>query len=501
MLHDALCPMTPPAFIAECVARAVERGCVVVGVRPVTDTVKVVDGRRRRRDRRPRRAWSRSPRRSCCRPRGRRPRRAAQHRLRRRWSPSCVAATRSSWSRRRRRPAGSARSTTCGCSRRSRRSLSARARSSGKVILRFVGLLGTAATGQVGVARPAGRGVGAVEAVRVGRACTPRAARPPGTPAASARRRARAAASRPSTGQQAGQPDARGSRRRARGRPRWSPRTAPARRAAGRRRGSRPRRSSPASISGAQRPQRGPLRGVPGGAAVDDADLARRRGAGASAAATSSRSPGRTTTSTRRTSAQRASASRTDQASTGTVAERQQHLVGAGADPGAGAGGEDHDGGGHPGGYRSRRECFHGCYTAKQVLDASPLRSADQEGASDDACCGPRAEEWQPVCRVVELEVERGATALVHGQAIAIFRTQDDEVYALGNHDPFAKASVIARGHRRGPRRRAVRRLAGAPARLRPAQRPVPRRRPRLRPGVRRPRGRRASVARSGRAP
>jgi 2-C-methyl-D-erythritol 4-phosphate cytidylyltransferase len=42
VLHDPLCPMTPPAFIAECVERAVERGCVVVGVRPVTDTVKVV---------------------------------------------------------------------------------------------------------------------------------------------------------------------------------------------------------------------------------------------------------------------------------------------------------------------------------------------------------------------------------------------------------------------------------------------------------------------------
>lgn len=55
-------------------------------------------------------------------------------------------------------------------------------------------------------------------------------------------------------------------------------------------------------------------------------------------------------------------------------------------------------------------------------------------------------EEWQPVCRVVELEVERGVTALVHGQAIAIFRTQDDQVYALGNHDPFARASGIARG-------------------------------------------------------
>jgi nitrite reductase (NADH) small subunit len=59
---------------------------------------------------------------------------------------------------------------------------------------------------------------------------------------------------------------------------------------------------------------------------------------------------------------------------------------------------------------------------------------------------GRGTEEWQPVCRVAELEVERGATALVHGQAIAIFRTQDDHVYALGNHDPFAKASVLARG-------------------------------------------------------
>ena len=54
--------------------------------------------------------------------------------------------------------------------------------------------------------------------------------------------------------------------------------------------------------------------------------------------------------------------------------------------------------------------------------------------------------EWQPVCRIDDLEVERGATALVHGQALAIFRTQDGHVYALGNHDPFAKASVIAKG-------------------------------------------------------
>ena len=53
---------------------------------------------------------------------------------------------------------------------------------------------------------------------------------------------------------------------------------------------------------------------------------------------------------------------------------------------------------------------------------------------------------WEKVCPVDDLEIERGVTALVHGQAIAIFRTHDGEVYALGNHDPFAKASVLARG-------------------------------------------------------
>lgn len=42
VLHDPLCPATPAAFIAECVERARATGRVVVGVRPVTDTVKQV---------------------------------------------------------------------------------------------------------------------------------------------------------------------------------------------------------------------------------------------------------------------------------------------------------------------------------------------------------------------------------------------------------------------------------------------------------------------------
>jgi nitrite reductase (NADH) small subunit len=54
--------------------------------------------------------------------------------------------------------------------------------------------------------------------------------------------------------------------------------------------------------------------------------------------------------------------------------------------------------------------------------------------------------EWQPVCRLAELEVERGVAALVHGQAVAIFRVDEATVHALANHDPFDRHSVLARG-------------------------------------------------------
>jgi 2-C-methyl-D-erythritol 4-phosphate cytidylyltransferase len=42
VLQDALCPGTPPGFVVECLRRAVDSDTAVVGVRPVTDTVKVV---------------------------------------------------------------------------------------------------------------------------------------------------------------------------------------------------------------------------------------------------------------------------------------------------------------------------------------------------------------------------------------------------------------------------------------------------------------------------
>lgn len=44
VVHDSLCPMTPPTFLAGCVDASLAREAVVVGVRPVTDTVKALRG-------------------------------------------------------------------------------------------------------------------------------------------------------------------------------------------------------------------------------------------------------------------------------------------------------------------------------------------------------------------------------------------------------------------------------------------------------------------------
>lgn len=40
LLHDPLCPMTPPDFLVHCADRAAATDRIVVGVRPVTDTIK-----------------------------------------------------------------------------------------------------------------------------------------------------------------------------------------------------------------------------------------------------------------------------------------------------------------------------------------------------------------------------------------------------------------------------------------------------------------------------
>ncbi len=53
---------------------------------------------------------------------------------------------------------------------------------------------------------------------------------------------------------------------------------------------------------------------------------------------------------------------------------------------------------------------------------------------------------YTTVCAVEAIPLERGVAALVGGEAVALFRTHDGELFALGNHDPCSDASVLSRG-------------------------------------------------------
>lgn len=53
---------------------------------------------------------------------------------------------------------------------------------------------------------------------------------------------------------------------------------------------------------------------------------------------------------------------------------------------------------------------------------------------------------WRPVCHYERLETERGVAALLDGAQVALFRTHDGSVYAVGNVDPFSGAAVLSRG-------------------------------------------------------
>ncbi len=63
-----------------------------------------------------------------------------------------------------------------------------------------------------------------------------------------------------------------------------------------------------------------------------------------------------------------------------------------------------------------------------------------------DAGIDPGTSTYTLVCRIDDIEVEGGVAGLIDGEAVAIFRTHDGNLFAIGNYDPFAQASVLARG-------------------------------------------------------
>ncbi len=53
---------------------------------------------------------------------------------------------------------------------------------------------------------------------------------------------------------------------------------------------------------------------------------------------------------------------------------------------------------------------------------------------------------WTAVCDVDDIVPNTGVGALVDGQQIAIFRLEDNRIFALDNYDPHSQANVLARG-------------------------------------------------------
>jgi nitrite reductase (NADH) small subunit len=53
---------------------------------------------------------------------------------------------------------------------------------------------------------------------------------------------------------------------------------------------------------------------------------------------------------------------------------------------------------------------------------------------------------WTRVCALTQLVPERGVPALVDGEPVALFLLDDGTVHAVGHHDPFSNANVMARG-------------------------------------------------------
>jgi nitrite reductase (NADH) small subunit len=53
---------------------------------------------------------------------------------------------------------------------------------------------------------------------------------------------------------------------------------------------------------------------------------------------------------------------------------------------------------------------------------------------------------WHAVCALEDIWPNTGVCALVDGRQVAIFRLQDDLLYAIDNYDPHSDANVMSRG-------------------------------------------------------
>lgn len=53
---------------------------------------------------------------------------------------------------------------------------------------------------------------------------------------------------------------------------------------------------------------------------------------------------------------------------------------------------------------------------------------------------------WTPICKLEDIVPTTGVGALIGNQQLAVFRLEDDQVFALDNFDPHSQANVLSRG-------------------------------------------------------
>jgi len=53
---------------------------------------------------------------------------------------------------------------------------------------------------------------------------------------------------------------------------------------------------------------------------------------------------------------------------------------------------------------------------------------------------------WHLVCALEDIWPNMGVCALLEGRQVAIFRLQDNQLYAMDNYDPHSDANVLSRG-------------------------------------------------------
>ena len=77
-----------------------------------------------------------------------------------------------------------------------------------------------------------------------------------------------------------------------------------------------------------------------------------------------------------------------------------------------------------------------------QLQQATVSDSKANQAAISTATSGT----WHAVCALDDIWPNTGVCALVESRQVAIFRLQDDQLYAIDNYDPHSDANVISRG-------------------------------------------------------